>query len=203
MVVAAPLVAGGVHRPTLLWLFAGAFVAMLLFAIGIGLQRRAARIGAVVLLPLLFVVLPLLQSIPLPLGLRRILDPAGTGLLVDNAVAPPAAWPLSLDPPATRAHIGIAAAALVAFVIAMHLASGQSRRYLLIRAVGLAGVAAVVVGLVHRIVGATEIYGLLKPGGHSLLMGPFVNSNHTAEFLELAAVACLASAFQRPTALNR
>jgi tetratricopeptide (TPR) repeat protein len=203
MVIAAPLLAGGVHRATLIGLFAGSCAAMLLFATGIGLQRRVARIGAAVLLPLPFVILPLVQSIPLPLGVRRILDPAGTGLVADNAVVPPAAWPMSLDPPATRAHIGIAAAALVALVIAMHLASGQTRRYLLIRVVGLAGVAAVVVGLVHRIAGATEIYGLLKPSGHSLLMGPFVNSNHTAEFLELAAFACLASAFRRPTALNR
>ena len=67
---------------------------------------------------------------------------------------------MSLDPPATRAHIGTAAAALVAFVIAFHLASGQSRRYLLLRVVGLTGVAAVVVGIVHRIVRATQIYGV-------------------------------------------
>ena len=35
------------------------------------------------------------------------------------------------------------------------------------------------------------------------LVGPFVNSNHTAEFLELAAFVCLACSFQRQTALNR
>jgi tetratricopeptide (TPR) repeat protein len=203
MIVAAPLVAGGVHRATLICLFVAALASLLLFAVGIGMQRRAARIGVLVLLPVLFVVLPLLQSIPLPLGVRRVFDPAGTGLLADHALAPPAAWPMSLDPPATRAHIGLAAAALVAFVIAFHLASGQSRRYLLVRIVGLTGIAAVVVGIVHRIVGATHIYGVLKPGGHSLLMGPFANPNHNAEFLELAAFACLACAFRRPTALNR
>jgi len=203
MIAAAPLVAGGVHRPTLILLFAGALASMLLFAIGMGMQRRAARISAAVLLPALFVLLPLLQSVPLPVGVRRVLDPAGTRLLIENALEPPAAWPMSLDPPPTRAHIGTAAAALVAFVIAFHLASGQNRRHLLLRTIGLAGIADVVVGISHRIVRATEIYGVLKPGGHSLLMGPFANPNHNAEFLELAAFACLACVFQRPTALNR
>ena len=78
-IVAAPLAAGGVHRETLIWLFAGALVSLLLFATGISMQRRDARISVAVLLPLLFVVLPLLQSIPLPLGIRRLLDPTGTG----------------------------------------------------------------------------------------------------------------------------
>jgi len=201
--VAAPLAAGGVHRATLLWLFAGALACLLLFAIGTRLQRRDARISAAVLLPALFLLLPLLQSIPLPFGLRRLLDPTGTNLLTDNALVPPAAWPMSLDPPATRAHIGMAAVVLVAFLIAHHLASGQSRRYLLIRVVGLTGIAAVIVGVAHRIARATQIYGVLSPGAHSLLMGPFVNPNHNAEFFELAAFACLACAFQRPTALNR
>jgi len=203
VIVAAPLAAGGVHRSTLLWLLAGALASLLMFAIGIGMQRRDARISAATLLPLLFVALPLLQSIPLPLGLRRLFDPAGTSVLADHALVAPTAWPMSLDPPATRAHIGIAAAALVAFVIAFHLASGQSRRYLLLRVLGLTGVAAVVVGIVHRIARATQIYGSLTPGGHSLLMGPFVNPNHVAEFLELAAFACLACAFQRRTMMNR
>ena len=203
VIVAAPIVAGGVHRPTLILLFAGALASMLLFAIGIGMQRRGARLSVAVLLPALFVLLPLLQSVPLPVGVRRVLDPAGTRLLVENAVEPPAAWPMSLDPPPTRAYIGTAAAALVAFVIAFHLASGQNRRHLLLRTVGLTGIATVIIGISHRIGRATEIYGVLLPSGHSLLMGPFVNPNHNAEFLELAAFACLACAFQRPTALNR
>ena len=184
-------------------LFACALASVLSFASGIGLQRRGARIGAAVLLPLLFVVLPLLQSIPLPSGLRRAIDPTGTALLAEQAFEAPSFGPLSLDPPATRAYIGTAAVALVAFLVAYHLASGQSRRYLLIRVVGLVGVTAVVVGIAHKILGATHVYGVLTGGGHSLLLGPFVNPNHTAEFLELAAFACLASAFLRPTALNR
>jgi O-antigen ligase/tetratricopeptide (TPR) repeat protein len=202
-IISAPLAAGGVHRATMIWLLAGALVSLLLFAIGISMERRDARISAFVLVPLLFVLLPLLQSIPLPFSIRRLLDPTGTSILTDNALLPLTAWPMSLDPPGTRAHIGTAAAALVAFVIAFHLASGQSRRYLLLRVVGLTGIAAVIVGIVHQIAGATQIYGVLTPGGHSLLMGPFVNPNHVAEFLELAAFACLACAFQRPTAMNR
>jgi tetratricopeptide (TPR) repeat protein len=59
------------------------------------------------------------------------------------------------------------------------------------------------VGLGHRIFGIAGIYGHFATTPRSLLEGPFVNSNHTAEFLELAAFTCLACAYQRNTALNR
>ena len=91
----------------------------------------------------------------------------------------------------------------MAFLMAYHLASGQSRRHLLARAIGLAGVAAVAIGLGHRILGVTKLYGAFAAPQRSLLAGPFVNPNHTAEFLELGAFVCLACSFQRPTALNR
>ena len=79
--------------------------------------------------------------------------------------------------------------ALVAFLVAYHLASGQSRRHLATRAIGIAGVVAVAIGLGHRIFGVSKLYGFLTPSHRSLLIGPFVNSNHTAEFLELAALS--------------
>jgi hypothetical protein len=99
--------------------------------------------------------------------------------------------------------VGRAALGLVAFLVAYHLASGQRRRHLLTRAIGIAGIVGVVIGLGHRMFSVTQLYGALTPAHRSLLVGPFVNSNHTAEFLELAAGVCLACSFQRPTALNR
>jgi hypothetical protein len=203
LVVAAPLAAGGVHRSTMIVLMTAAFVCVTSLSGGLALQDRSLRVAAVVLVPLTFLLIPLCQSIPLPLSMRAFFDSAGTALLRENDVAPLSWWPLSLDPPGTRVYVGRAAVALVIFLVAQHLASGQNRRHLLMRAVAIAGLAAVVIGLGHRIFGVSKLYGLFQPPGRALLTGPFVNRNHTAELLELAAFVSLACSFQRETALNR
>jgi tetratricopeptide (TPR) repeat protein len=178
-------------------------VGFVMFVAGLALQGRTPRIGIGMLVPLAFAFVPLLQSLPIPLGARNLLDPAGNVLLRDNQVVVTRAWPLSLDPPNTRVDVGRATLALVALLVAYHLASGQSRRHLIVRSIGLAGVVGVVIGLGHHVLGISKLYGTFNATGRSLMMGPFVNSNHTAEFLELAAFACLACSFQRSTALNR
>jgi tetratricopeptide (TPR) repeat protein len=200
--VVAPLLAGGVHRNTLILLMAVMAAGLALFSFGIAAQGRTLRAGPMVLMTLLFLVVPVIQSIPIPQGARKGIDPMGTALL-DDAFGAPRAWPLSLDPPLTRKDIGKAALALAIFVIAYHLASGQSRRHLVPRAVGAAGIAAVAIGIGHRLLGVSKLYGILISTHRTLLIGPFVNANHTAELLELGAFACLACSFQRPTVLNR
>ncbi len=184
-------------------LMATAAAGLVVVLVGLAMQGRTLRIGLGAVLPLAFLAVPLIQSVPLPMALRHLFDPVGTDLLRDNRVVPAMSWPLSLDPPSTRIYVGRAAAALMAFLIAYHLASGQSRRHLTARAIGLAGIAAVAIGLGHHILGITKIYGAFEAPQRSLLAGPFVNPNHTAEFLELSAFLCLACSFQRPTALNR
>jgi len=184
-------------------LMATAATGLAILIAGLAMQGRTLRIGVGVVLPLIFVAIPLIQSVPLPMGLRHLFDPVGTDLLRDNRLVSPLAWPLSLDPPNTRVYVGRAAAALMAFLIGYHLASGQSRRHVVARAIGLAGVAAVAIGLGHHILGISKLYGTFAAAQRSLVAGPFVNPNHTAEFLELCAFVCLACSFQRPTALNR
>jgi hypothetical protein len=201
--VAAPILAGGVHRATMIGLMATAIAGSAAFALGLRLQHRALRIGWGFLLPVAFLIVAALQSFPVPLRVRALFDPAGTALLRDAALFPVHAWPLSLDPPSTRAVIGRAAAALVAFLIGFHVSSGQSRRHLICRAIAVAGVTGVAIAVVHRILGVGTLYGVFTVPIRSLLVGPFVNANHNAEFFELTAFVCLACSFQRPTALNR
>jgi tetratricopeptide (TPR) repeat protein/O-antigen ligase len=173
------------------------------FAAGLAWRGLTPRLGIAWILPLVFLIVPFLQSLPMTFGLRSFFDQNGTVLLRDNQLVATAAWPLSLDPPNTRVDIGRAALALMVFLLAYHLASGQSRRHLLSRALGIAGVVAVVIGLGHRVLGFSKLFGVFNASPRSLLIGPFVNSNHTAEFLELTAFVCLACSFQRKTALNR
>jgi tetratricopeptide (TPR) repeat protein len=202
-IAGAPLAAGGVHRIPLIVLMSAIALGFLTLAAGLGSSRRALRIGAAVALPLGLLLVPVLQSIPIPMGLRAHLDPRGSELLQEDDLATVKAWPLSLDPPVTRVHVGQAAAAVAAFVVAFHLASSQTKRHLVPRVVAASGIAAVAIGLGHRILGLSQLYGLVDAPGRALLAGPFVNSNHTSEFLELTTFVCLACSFHRPTALNR
>jgi tetratricopeptide (TPR) repeat protein len=202
VLVLAPLAAGAVHRVPMLAVFLATALALTLLGASVLLEGRSLRIGTAAIVPLFFLIVPLLQSVPLPHAVRGSLDKAGNALLDDDPALAGQAAPLSLDPPSTRAQVGRAAAALAVFVIAFHLASGQRRRHLIPRLIGLAGVAAVAIGLGHRLFGVGKIYGVLS-STESLLKGPFVNRNHNAEFLELAAFACLACSLHRASALNR
>ncbi len=203
VVIGAPLAVGAVHRGTLIGFMLAAGLALALLAVGAVVDRRPLRVGLVVILPVVLMVIPALQSLPVPLALRGLVDPTGNAFLTDNELAPHALWPLSLDPTSTREFLGKAAAALAVFLCAFHLASGQTRRYVLARAIAGAGIAAVAIGLGHRVFGVLSIYGHFATVPRSLLVGPFVNPNHNAEFLEIGAFACLACAFQKTSALNR
>ncbi len=184
-------------------------VLMLASALGLGAlffatsSSRPLRWSVGAALPLALLVIPALQSLPLPLAVRGLLDRAGNDLLLEGDLSPVRFWPLSLDPIPTREHVGVAACGLAIFLVAYHIASGKSRRHVFTRLVGLTGITALVLGLGHRIFGLTEIYGHFATANRSLVVGPFVNSNHTAEFLELTAFVCFACSFQRNTALNR
>jgi tetratricopeptide (TPR) repeat protein len=201
-IAVAPLALGGVHRPSLIILESATAVGMLLLLVSLLLTHTPLRLGIAVVLPLALLFVPIVQSIPIPFGPRAVFDPRGTELLRENDVLRATAWPLSLDPPSTRANIGRAAVALAAFIVACHLASSQRRR-LLPRVIAASGIAAVVIGVGHRIFGLTHLYGIINAPGRALVTGPFVNSNHTSEFLELATFVCVACSLYRRTALNR
>ncbi len=203
VVAGAPILVGGVHRESMIGLMVAGAAGLAALMTGLGMQGRTLRIGLGALLPLAFLVIPLLQSIPIPMGVRALFDHAGNTLLQDDQLVPTAAWPLSLDPPSTRIYVGRAALGLMAFLFAYHLASGQSRRHLVLRTLGGAALLGVAIGLGHRILGVSRVYGSFSASLRPLLTGPFVNPNHTAEFFELGAFICLACSFQRATALNR
>jgi tetratricopeptide (TPR) repeat protein len=199
VVAAAPLATGAVHRSTALGAFALTLVALGLVVtneLGSGVPIRFSFTAAVACL--VFVLLPFVESLPLPAALANRLDPAAADLIgVSNAFRP-----LSLDPPATWLCLGQAAAAMATVIISAHVMSGRSSRYLLLRAIVVSGIASVVVGVGHRILGEDRIYGIY-PGSRGILNGPFINPNHTAEFLELAFFASLALALAKSSVINR
>src|SRR6478609_344841 len=98
----APLAAGAVHQPVLVICMVIGAVAVACLTVGLWQQQRDLRIGWAVVVPLVLLLIPLLQSVPLPLSLRSVIDPKGTELLRVNDALSLSSWPLSLDPPATR-----------------------------------------------------------------------------------------------------
>jgi len=189
----APLAVGTVHRPALVTLFVVVGAALIALFFG---QLRAGeriRVGASAILPAVFVVVCALQLVPLPPSIRNAIDPAGSELLA-NALAPIHSHPLSLDPPSTWRELGKAAAVLAVFLFAYHLGSGRRAPRRMIYTVAGAGIVALLLGLGHAAMGEKSIFGVFPTGPTLLVLGPFVDRNHTAEFLELAAFACLALA---------
>jgi len=73
----APLAVGTVHRPALVTLFVVVGAALIALFLG---QLRAGdrmRVGASAILPAVFVVICVLQLVPLPASIRNAIDPAG------------------------------------------------------------------------------------------------------------------------------
>ena len=202
--VLAPLGVGGVHRPALIALAVVVLVAAGLLALSEWQAGRAMRISAVALFPGAFVLLTALQLVPLPPWLAALLDPRGASLLIEGGGWTGGWRALTLDPPATLQVLVRSATGFLMFGIAYHQAARRTSRSWLLRAVAATGVAAVIVGLGHRVFAIPTIYGYFANGRHAaLLIGPFVNANHTAEFLELATFTALACARQNATSIGR
>jgi len=200
LLVGAPLTLGGVHRPIV---FAILGVAALL-ALATALLAKGCRdnlaTAVALALPLFFLVVAAVQIVPLPAGLRALLDPKGSALLALADLH--GAQPLSLDPPETYGEFAKAAAAFCVALAALVLASGRRLRSIVPGLVASTGLAAMAIGLGHRAAAESAVYGHFPTSG-GLLVGPFINPNHTAEFLELAAFAALAFAFARSTSYGQ
>ena len=200
LVVGAPLALGAVHRPTVfVTLGVSALLALATAWLAKGCKSNLGT-GVAIALPLFFLAFAAVQIVPLPAGLRALLDPKGSALLAFADLQ--GAQPLSLDPPETYGEFAKAAAALCVALAGLVLASGRRLRSVVPGLVASAGLAAMAIGLGHRAAAESEIYGHFPTSG-GLLVGPFVNPNHAAEFLELAAFAALAFAFSRTTAYGQ
>lgn len=145
------------------------------------------------------------QLVPLPAALIDRLDPAGAALLEEGGGGSASFRTLSLDGPATIQALGRSVAALMIFLLAFHHSASRRGRRIFGYAVGIAGVVAVLLGLGHRLFAVGKIYGIfeLHRAIDSILIGPFINANHNAEFLELATFVSLAMARQAASPVLR
>jgi hypothetical protein len=183
------VVAGGLGAATSVLAAGGAFrwvqgVVALLVGVAVCAQipsrRRLTRISPLVVVIVVGAALTALSLIPLPAGLREVIDPIGSALRDDGAsLVDLAPWPgLSRDAPGSLRALVYFITLLGVATIALRLAPSERGRYRLVAFVGaLAGLAAVVTG-VHELLGAHRLYGVYTPHATPSVLGPLLNENH-------------------------
>jgi tetratricopeptide (TPR) repeat protein len=139
------------------------------------------------LLLLAMLGLCLLQLIPLPPMLLRLLSPPA-GEIRDFALVPLGLerWrPISLEPAATWREVAKHVAyACVLFVVLQLGRSSRARRRMALALV-LIGGAVAFIGLAHRILGVETLFGIYRYTGTLSLVSTIGNGNHLAAFLAL------------------
>jgi len=190
----AALAIGGADR----WvIIACAVLAAAAAATALTSQREMTAVSPLLAFLGLAALLTLLQIVPLPAALVAHLSPAKYDLVVANAQAlgdsAPSWIPLSLDPPATLLELTkLVAYIAIAYTSSRLAASPQGRRWL-VAAVAILVIAVAVITVIHRIVGATRVFGFYTPRqpGQTPFVGPLLNKNHLAALMALGAPLAL------------
>jgi O-antigen ligase len=186
-----------VHEPVFVPLLAGCAAAGLValarsrHAPGAPLPGRALLLGLHALV--------LLQLVPLPPALLRAVSPGSYAFYDTQLLTPPlAAWrPISVSPPDTlRGFAFLAAFSLLALAVFREMAEGPWRRRLMLTVV-TTGVALTVVAFLQAVSPEPrKIYGLFRPRWDWAVFGPYVNRNHFAGYLVMAASLAIGFALE-------
>jgi O-antigen ligase len=203
LLAAAPLLAGAVHEPVFVPLVAGSALAGLVAWLRPRGAPPAALPGARLLVGLHALVL--FQLVPLPPALLRGLSPGSYAFHdAQLLVRPLATWkPISVSPPDTlRGLAFLAAFSLLALAVFRELGEGRWRRRLL-RTVVVTGLALTLVALLQAVSPHPHrLYGVWQPRWDWAVFGSYVNRNHFANYLVMAAALALGFALEALTRLR-
>ena len=146
----------------------------------------------------LYLVLVLLQLVPLPPAVVGALSPETVALKarllsdLPQSVALPRAATLSFYPPATRHDLRTVLAAAVIFVAVVEVYRRPEQVRRLLAAITCIGGAVALLALAQDVTRANQIYWAVPlPAKQSAEAGPFVNHNHFAQFMNLSIGAAL------------
>ncbi|MCU1279933.1 MAG: hypothetical protein JWM53_3479, partial [bacterium] len=183
----AALLIGGAHATTQLALSAALLLLAVAYAVTRG--RRGIRIVPFAALFAAFVVLDLMQLVPLPAELVRMLSPAAYE--TRSSVSASRWMPLTLDVSATVMSLSRALGCLGMLVIVAGVCRSRRIASRIQALLAFLGAAEAIIALVQRATKAAAILGVYVP--HSMpgmgIFGTFVNSNHTASVLTIGALA--------------
>ena len=160
--------------------------------------RRAATL--VLLVGAGLVLYTALQIVPMPAGALSVLAPHNADTW-SRALTPlhepgPDVVPISLDPDATRVQVLRGLTYVVAFLIAVRVASRRRGVVFLECAIVATGLAVAVAALLHPAFGIDKVFGIYKhrPAISPRHVAPLLNANHLAGYLNLAFCVALAMA---------
>jgi len=183
-------VAFGTVQP---WAIALAEVVIFTIALAWGLAmvaRRELRIERTVLnlCWLLALGLGLLQVLPLPLPVIRILSPNAAALYQEMAFDSglTASWrTISLYPYATKQElIRLLALALLFWVVTNHLKTREQLVRVVRVVIGM-GFLLSIFGILQNVTGSRKVFWVWEVRNANHLFGPYVNRNHFAGYLEM------------------
>jgi O-antigen ligase len=201
LLAAGPLLAGAVHAPVYVPFLAGSALAG-----GLALLRarregaRGPLPGARLLLALNGLVL--VQLVPMPPVVLRVVSPGSFSFYNDHLLLPLTAWkPISVSPPDTVYGFAfLACFSLLYLAVFREMARAPWRRRLMLTVVGAGAAITVVAFLQAASPEPQKIYGLFRPRWDWAVFGPYVNRNHFAGYLVMAgslAIGFALDAFSR------
>lgn len=139
-----------------------------------------------------------LQAAPLPASFSAATDAHAADIwaraLLPFGEAGPAWHPLSLDPTATRVEVLRGLAYLAALLAAVRIGSRRDGSVFLARVVVVASLAVAVVSIAHPAFGAGKVFGVFAPKTGVGAIGPLMNGNHLAAYVNIGAMVALGSA---------
>jgi hypothetical protein len=209
---ASALALGSVPPEVLVFMSFLAAIACALLWIDRDVQTsRASRWVLIALLVLLGMTV--LQAMPLPGGVGRVLTP-GNADIWDRALSPlrepgPAWHPLSVAPPATRIELLRGFFYGCIFLAALRVATLEHGERFLVRLIVFSTVLMALSALAHAAVSAERVFGVYRPReSYAYVAGrlaPLLNANHLSAYLNVGACVALGSLLARramPRALS-
>lgn len=185
--VFAPLAFGSVENWSLLILEAGIALSFLLLSVPL-LKKRAPLYVVPGALPLLLLLgLFLLQLLPLPAGVVRVLAPATFEIHRPLLVLDPARTfiTLSLNPKATLLSLLTCASYSLFYMLAVNHLSRSDRLVKTATVTALLGSVIAVTAILQRLTSPDLIYWFRDAPANAYPVGPWVYSNHFAGFMEM------------------
>ncbi|HPD13658.1 MAG TPA: O-antigen ligase family protein [Planctomycetota bacterium] len=197
-----PLAFGTVQAWSEFVYVAGAGVLGLCFALKLLVQRDVAVVRTWAYAPILLtLLLAVVQLIPLPTGLVRVLSPNTAAmkaqLLADLSGEGPRAMALSFYAQATRHDLRLLLAAAVVFAVVLNVYRHPDQIKRLLASAAAIGGGIALLALAQNVFGNGRIYWTYPTYGNVAASGPFVCHSHYGQFMNLSIGAALALLFVR------
>jgi O-antigen ligase/tetratricopeptide (TPR) repeat protein len=194
----SPVAIGGVQTWSELIICALAGAMLLVLCVKLIVRPGVRFIGSWTYLPVaLFLMLTLVQVVPLPMSLLQVLSPH-TAELKKLLLSPlPGSEQffqqstLSLYPEATFHNLRMLLAISAVYVVALNVIRQQAQIERLLMGITLIGVGIAAVCFAHLVAGATRVYGLYGHISSEWPIAPFINRNHFGQFMNLSLGAAL------------